>query len=65
MNHGKLIQSWKVMTEAATGGVLKKLFLKLSQNSQKNTSVRVSCLIKFQAEACTFYKRDSGTEVFL
>ena len=28
MNHGKLIQSWKVMTEAATGGVLKKAVLK-------------------------------------
>ena len=36
-------------TEAATGGVLsKKVFLEISQNSQKNTCVGVSCLIKLQ-----------------
>ena len=37
-------------TEAATRGVLwKKVFLKISQNSQENSCVRVSFLIKLQA----------------
>ena len=36
--------------EAATRGVLcKKVFLEIWQNSQENTSVRVSFLIKLQA----------------
>ena len=37
------------LTEAATGGLLlciKKIFLKISQNSQENTCARVSLLIK-------------------
>ena len=39
-----------VLSEAATGGVLwKKVFLEISQNSQENTCVRVSFLIKLQA----------------
>ena len=34
-------------TEAVTGGVsIKKVFLKVSQNSQENTCARVSFLIK-------------------
>ena len=37
-------------SEAATGDVLsKKMFLKISQNSQENTCARVSFLIKLQA----------------
>ena len=36
--------------EAATRGVLyKKVFLEISQNSQENTTARVSLLIKLQA----------------
>ena len=36
-------------TEAATAGVLyKKVFLKISQNSQENTCSRASFLIKLQ-----------------
>ena len=37
---------------------VKKMLSKISQNSQKNTCVRVSLLIKLQA-------LDSGTSVFL
>ena len=38
------------LTEAAARGVLcKKVFLEISQNSQENTCVRVSFLIKLQA----------------
>ena len=47
-------------TEAATGGVPKeKVFLEIWQNSQENTCVGVSFLIKF------IKKRDPGTGVFL
>ena len=39
-----------VTSEAATNGVLyKKVFLEISENSQENTCVRVSFLIKLQA----------------
>ena len=51
-------------TEAATGGVLwEKVFLEISQNS--NTCAWVSFLIKLQAEACKFIKKDRGTGVFM
>ena len=43
--------------------LLKKVFLKISQNSQENPYAKVSFLIKFQAEAIK--KRDSTTDVFL
>ena len=46
------------MSEATTEGVLhKKLFLKISQNSQENTCARVPFLI--------LIKNDSGTGIFL
>ena len=52
--------------EAATGVVLwKKMFLKILQNSQENTCVRVRFLIKLQALLATLLNRDSGTEAFL
>ena len=42
--------------EAATAGVLlKKVFLEISQNSQENTCVRVSFLIKLQALGLQLY----------
>ena len=48
--------SVKTLTEAAAGGAAlsKKLYLKISQNSQENTSVRVSFLIKLQPSANRF-----------
>ena len=54
-------------TEAAIWDVLyKKMFLKILQNPQENTSASVFILIKLQAEACNFTKkRDSGWGVFL
>ena len=43
----------------------RKLFLKLSQHSQENTSVGISFLIKMQAfRAPALLKRDSNTRVF-
>ena len=45
---------------------VKKVFLKTLQNSQENTSARVSFLIKLQALGLQPYQeRDSGTGVFL
>ena len=44
-----------LITEATTGGVLqKKVFLRILQNSQKNTCAGASFLIKLQAETCNF-----------
>ena len=39
----------KVKETATTGVLQKKVFLEISQNSQKNTCARVSFLIKLQA----------------
>ena len=36
---------------------VKKIFLKISQNSQENTSTRVSFLIKLQAPPATLLKK--------
>ena len=45
------------MPEAATGGVLcKRVFSKISENSQENTCARVSVLIKLQASGNRFYR---------
>ena len=43
---------------------VKKVFLKISQNSQENTCARVSFLIKSQAEACNFIKKETMAQVF-
>ena len=51
--------------EAATRGVLwEKMFLQISQNSQKNYCARASFLIKLQDSGLQLYERDSGTGVF-
>ena len=45
-------------SKAAIGSVLlKKVFLKISQNSQENNCARVSFLIKLHAIACNFIKK--------
>ena len=44
---------------------VKKVFLKISKNSQENTCSRISFLIKLQTEAGNFIKKDSGTGAFL
>ena len=49
-----------ICLEATTGFVLKrKVFLKISQNSHKSTCARISFLIKLQAEACNFIKKET------
>ena len=45
---------------------IKKIFSKISQNSQQNTCTRVSFLIKLQGSGLQLYKkRDSCTDAFL
>ena len=41
-----------------------KVFLKILQNSQENSSARVSLLIKLQAKACNFIKKGTLAKVF-
>ena len=54
----------KLATEAvARRYSVKKVFLKISLNSQENTCTRVFFWIKLQALACNFIKKDSGTVV--
>ena len=40
------------------------MFLTISQNSQENTCARASFLIKLQARACSFVKRETLAQVF-
>ena len=44
---------------------VKKVFLEISQNSQENACVRASFLIKWQASACNFIKKEALAQVFL
>ena len=41
-----------------------KEFLKILRNSQENTCVRVSFLIRLQAEVCNFIEKDTLAQVF-
>ena len=50
-------------TEAVTRRCIKKVFLEISQNSQKNICVRVSFSIWMQ-EACNFIKKETLAQVF-
>ena len=43
---------------------VKKLFLKISQNSQENTCARVSFLKKLQTETSNFIKKEALAQVF-
>ena len=43
---------------------MEKVFLKISQNSQENTCAKVSLLIKLQAKASNFIKKETLAQVF-
>ena len=43
---------------------VKKMFLKISQNSKENTCVRVSFFAKCWLEACKFIKKETLAQVF-
>ena len=62
---------FKTVTELNSESVVQKcsvknVFLKILQNFQENTGVRVPFIIKLQAEACNFMKkRDSGAFLWI
>ena len=43
---------------------VKKVFLKISQNSQENTCVNVPFSLKLEAQACNFIKKETLAQVF-
>ena len=43
---------------------VKKSFLEISQNVQKNTCARVSFLMKLQTSPCRFIKKETLAQVF-
>ena len=43
---------------------VKKVFLKISQNSQENTSAEVSFQYNCRPQACNFIKKETPTQVF-
>ena len=43
---------------------IKKVLLKILQNSQENTCARASFLIKLQAEACNFIEKETLAQVY-
>ena len=59
------MQLWQqILTEVAQRSSGRKAFSELSQNSQKYICARTSFLIKLQAEAWNFIKKETLTQVF-
>ena len=58
-----LKQSTVCLEAVAQTCSVKKIFLEISQNSQENPCARASFLIKLQAEACNFIKKETLTQV--
>ena len=54
----------KQFQKQATEVFCKKMFLEISQNSLENICTRASFLIKLQAEACNFTKKETLAQVF-
>ena len=65
-NHPTLLLFNKRRSTDATGGFLsKKIFVKISRQSQKNTCVEVSLnKVGLHRKACTFIKKRSPTQMF-
>ena len=57
-------QSWTGFRIFVTLYKQSPVFLEISQKSQENTCARVSFLIKLQAEACNFVKKEALVQVF-
>ena len=56
----------QIVAETATRGALSEnAFLKILQNSQKNTSVGFSFLKNYRLQACSFFKKETPARVFL
>ena len=61
---GRITRIWAIPKPPPEVFYRKKAFLKISQNSQKNTYARVSFLIKLQTHACNFIKKETLAQVF-
>ena len=53
-----------IQKQSPRGKKKKKVLLEILQNSQENSSARVSFLMKLQTEACNFIKKETMTQVF-
>ena len=53
-----------LLRKQSQGGAQLKNVLEIPQNSQENICARVSCLIKLQASACNFIKKETLALVF-
>ena len=54
----------RVIEVVAKSCSVKKVFLKISQNSQENTCGKVSVIINLQAQTCNFIKKETLAQVF-
>ena len=55
---------WLIEKQPSGSFPWEKVLLEISQNSQENTCARVSFLIKLQASACDFIKKETRAQVF-
>ena len=59
------IKKYFLLFKSSTRSVLcNKVFSEISQNPQENICARISFLIKLQASACNFIKKETLTQVF-
>ena len=64
-NWKKILFIFQITTEVVVRRCsVKKVFLKILQNSQEKTCGRVSFLIKLQASACIFIKKEALAQLF-
>ena len=64
-NQGSMNSFRKILPEAvARRCSVKKVLIEISQNSQRNTCAGVSFLIKLQASACNFIKKETLAQGF-
>ena len=63
------MKSDRILSSISTEAVakrcsVKRVLLKISQDSQENTCARFSFLIQVQASACNFIKKETQAQVF-
>ena len=59
-----ITKGFNISEAAIQGCSVKKVFFEISQNSQGNTCARVSFLVKLQASACNFIKKETRAQAF-
>ena len=58
------IKKWKIFRSSHPKVLCNKMFLKIPQNSQESIFDRVAFLIKLQAKACNFIKKETLAQLF-